>query len=98
MENTVNKEMLILARESRGLSQAELAKALDVTQGKVSKYENGILPVTNHDVENIALVLNYTTDFFYQIDNVYGLGSSFIFHRKRKNIPVFVQRKIQAQV
>jgi Zn-dependent peptidase ImmA (M78 family)/transcriptional regulator with XRE-family HTH domain len=94
----VNKEMVVLARESRGLSQTELAEAIGVTQGKVSKYENGTLPVNAGDIENIALALNYSTDFFYQTDPIYGLGSSFIFHRKRKNVPVFVQRKIQAQV
>ena len=33
-----------------------------------------------------------------QADQVYGLGSSFIFHRKRKNVPVIIQKKIQAQV
>jgi Zn-dependent peptidase ImmA (M78 family)/transcriptional regulator with XRE-family HTH domain len=94
----INPEMLILARESRGMSQVGLARAMGITQGKVSKYENGLLPITPCDLKQVSVVLEYTEEFFFQPDAVCGLGSSFIFHRKRKNIPINLQRKIQAQV
>jgi Zn-dependent peptidase ImmA (M78 family)/transcriptional regulator with XRE-family HTH domain len=90
--------MLVLARESRGLSQQELAESVFVTQGKVSKYENGMLSVSEDDLEAIARVLNYTQEFFVQRDRVYGLGSSFLFHRQRKQVPMHLQRKIQAEI
>src|SRR5262245_33965028 len=94
----VNPEMLTLARESRGMSQTDLAQAVSVTQGKISKYENGMLPVTEVDLGRIAKVLNYTPEFFFQRDKVYGLGSSFLFHRQRKSVPMALQKRIQAEI
>jgi len=90
--------MLILARESRSMSQAELARAISVTQGKISKYENGMLIISEEDIDRLYKTLNYTPEFFFQTDKVYGLGSSFLFHRKRKNVPMMLQKKIQAAI
>jgi Zn-dependent peptidase ImmA (M78 family)/transcriptional regulator with XRE-family HTH domain len=90
--------MLILARESRGMSQTDLARTINVTQGKISKYENGMLHVAEEDLERTARVLDYTTDFFFQQDRIYGLGSSFLFNRKRKTTPLQAQKRIQAQI
>jgi Zn-dependent peptidase ImmA (M78 family)/transcriptional regulator with XRE-family HTH domain len=98
MSEKINPYMIVLARESRGMKQNELAKAIAVTQGKISKYENGVLPITDDDIEAIAEATDYATDFFFQIDKIYGLGSSFIFNRKRKNVPALVQKKVQALV
>jgi Zn-dependent peptidase ImmA (M78 family)/plasmid maintenance system antidote protein VapI len=95
---TVNPEMVVLARESRGLTQAELADALGVSQAKVSKYENGLLSVADEDLDRMAKVLRYSPDFFHQADRVYGLGSSMLFHRKRQSVPIFEQRRIQAEI
>ncbi len=90
--------MLILARESRGLNQTELAALIGVTQGKISKYENGMLEILEDDLERISKATNYTREFFFQQDKVYGLGSSFLFHRQRKTIPVLLQKQIQAEI
>ncbi len=98
MDKTVNPEMLILARESREMTQKELAEAIAVTQGKISKYENGMFSVSEDDLEIIAKVLGYTKEFFFQKDRVHGLGSSFLFHRQRKQVPMQIQRKVQAQI
>ncbi|MCK4340140.1 MAG: ImmA/IrrE family metallo-endopeptidase [Phycisphaerae bacterium] len=94
----VNPRMLVLARESRGLSQAELAAAIEVSQGKISKYENGLLELSDDDLTRIAAVLDYEPAFFSETDQVYGLGTSLLFNRKRKTAPVHVQRRIIAQV
>jgi Zn-dependent peptidase ImmA (M78 family)/DNA-binding XRE family transcriptional regulator len=98
VDKLVNPEMLILAREARGMSQTDLARALSVTQGKISKYENGMLRPSAYDLDRISRLLKYTPEFFYQKDKVYGLSSTFLFHRQRKQVPVRLQRKIQAQV
>lgn len=94
----VNPEMLILARESRGMSQVDLAREVGVTQGKISKYENGALNVSPEDLAQIAKALHYMEEFFFQKATVYGLGSSFLFHRQRQSIPIKVQRRIQSEV
>jgi len=93
-----NPRMLVLARESRGLSQAELAAAIKVTQGKISKYENGLLEPSDDDLTRISAVVDYEPEFFCQADHVYGLGTSLLFNRKRKTAPAHVQRRIIAQV
>jgi Zn-dependent peptidase ImmA (M78 family)/DNA-binding XRE family transcriptional regulator len=98
VERLLNPTMLILARESRGLTQTDLAQAIEATQGKISKYENGMLLVSDEDLEKIATILNYTREFFFQKDQVYGLGSAFLFHRQRKEVPMLLQRKIQAEI
>lgn len=90
--------MLILAREARGLTQSELAKAIGVTQAKISKYENGMMPVLQDDLAEIAKALNYSEELFFQTDKVYGLGSSVLFHRQRRSVPIFIQRKFQAHI
>ncbi len=80
------------------MTQTEMAEAISVTQGKISKYENGMLQVAEEDLKKISKLLNYTPELFYQQDKVYGLGSSFLFHRQRKDVPVLVQRQVQAEV
>ena len=41
-----------------------------------------MLSVSEADLKKIASALNYTPEFFFQKDKVYGLGSSFLFNRK----------------
>jgi Zn-dependent peptidase ImmA (M78 family)/transcriptional regulator with XRE-family HTH domain len=94
----INPEMIVLARESRGMTQGELAESIGVSQGKVSKYEHGLLQVSEDDLEKISKVLGYTIEFFFQIDKVYGLGHSMLFHRQRQDVPVLVQKRIQGEV
>jgi Zn-dependent peptidase ImmA (M78 family)/DNA-binding XRE family transcriptional regulator len=93
-----NPEMLVLARESCGMSQAELAKATGISQAKISKYENQLLEVDGSDLEKIAEAMGYATDFFFQVDRIYGLGSSALFNRKREVIPIGLQKQAQARV
>lgn len=90
--------MLVLARESRGLSQAELATAIKVSQGKISKYENGLLEPSLVDLARIAEIVDYEAEFFCQDEQVHGLGASLLFNRKRRTTPVHVQRRVTAQV
>ncbi len=93
-----NPRMLVLARESRGLSQAQLAAAIGTSQGKVSKYENGLLDVADDDLTRIADELDYEREFFVQTDPIHGLGTSLLFNRKRKTAPIHVQRQVTAQL
>jgi Zn-dependent peptidase ImmA (M78 family)/transcriptional regulator with XRE-family HTH domain len=98
VHNPVNPEILVLARESRGLSQLELARAVRIAQGTISKYENGLLQVSEADLSRIATFLDYDQQFFLQRARIYGLGSSFLFNRRRRTAPVRIQKRVQAQV
>jgi transcriptional regulator with XRE-family HTH domain len=73
MDKRVNPEMLVLARESRGLNQGELAEKLNITQSLISKIEHGVSPATADILRKLSDVLHYPEAFFYQNDPVYGL-------------------------
>src|SRR5215203_4796929 len=98
MTQTINPEMLVLARESRGIKQGELEKRLSVTQGKISKLESGLLQVTDDFLDGLAEALHFPREFFYQTDRVYGYGTTCIYHRKRQSLPVFTLKKLLAEI
>lgn len=91
-----NAHMLILARESRGLSQTELARRLKVTQGYISKLESGLIEVPLDRIDSIANVLDYPPEFFEQQPR-FG-ESPCLFHRKRQTLPVSDLKRIEAEV
>jgi Zn-dependent peptidase ImmA (M78 family)/transcriptional regulator with XRE-family HTH domain len=78
-----NHHMLTLAREARGLTQAELSKRLDIGQGTFSKYETGFLVPPDQCVESISDALNYPKEFFFEGGIPYGLPP-FHYRRRKK--------------
>ena len=66
MNQQLNPKMIVLARESRGITQTELADRLQISQGKFSKIENGLAPVSLHMMERLIHFLKYTKEFFYE--------------------------------
>ena len=82
---TFNREMLALARESRGITQTELAARLGKSQAEISKYENGLKVPPEDLVERMANVLEYTAEFFYLNESIRAFGSGCVYHRKRKS-------------
>ena len=83
----VNPNMIILARESRGMQQKTLAEQLKVTQGRISKIEMGLLTIPEELLERLAAALHYPLHFFYQEGQIMGVGVAELFHRKRKDVP-----------
>jgi len=95
---TVNPAMVILGRESRGLSQEALAERLAVTQGRVSKIEAGLLPVPEDLLENLSRALDYPRQFFLREGGAIGVGIAELFHRKRQNVPKKTLSKLHARI
>lgn len=93
-----NPEMLVLARQSRGITQRELASMLSVSPGWLSMVEGGIKEMPDNRLSKIARLLGYPTEFFTSNRRVYGPGISELFHRKRHNIPMRILDKHQAQI
>ena len=56
MRRPFNRDMLTLAREFRGLTQAQLQERLrgSMSQPKLSKIENGLVAPTDDDVRALA--------------------------------------------
>lgn len=94
----VNPEMITLARESRGLSQSELALRLSVSQSLLSKLEAGTVPVSAPTLVSLCRELDYPERFFTRRDRVCGPSTSEFFHRKRAAVPSRVLERIHAQV
>lgn len=93
-----NPEMLILARESWGLSQTELAELVAVNQGTISRIEGGLLAPSDDMLQSFVGKLEFPEHFFYQTDKVYGFNSTVFFHRKRQSLADRILRKLHAQM
>jgi Zn-dependent peptidase ImmA (M78 family) len=94
--NDVNPEMIVLARELRGVTQAELAHAIAVTQATVSRYESGLIEVPPHHIRAIAGYLERPESFFCWQERLYG--ASCLYHRRNRRLSVAELRTIHAKV
>ena len=96
MALVVNPAMITVAREARRMTQGELAGTLGVSQGKVSKWEAGLLGVSDEDLDALSRALRFRRTFFFQDGPVYGVGSSCLYHRKRQSLQVSDYRTLLA--
>lgn len=87
-------QRLVLARESRGLLQSELARKINITQGTLSKMESGLLEVPEESLDSLSNVLSYPKSFFYEFIERYPLGLNF--YRKNKGLSNRIANAIQA--
>jgi len=94
---TINPEMIVVARESRGWTQRELAAELKVSQASWSKYELGMLRIPDDLVLTLATKLDYDPDFFCQTGTLVGLAGDFLYRRKA-HVAAKVRRRVQAEV
>lgn len=94
--DVANPEMLVLGRESRGYSQSALAAESKVSQGYISKGENGLITVSGERLEAISRVLRYPLDFFVQ--NEHTAGVQALFHRRLRSVKATELKQIQAQI
>jgi len=91
-----NHYMLTLARESRGLTQGALSDLVNVGQGTVSKYENGISEPPDSFVSELSRALGYPVSFFHQQGQAYGFPP---FHyRRRKKLSAKALGRIVAEM
>jgi Zn-dependent peptidase ImmA (M78 family)/DNA-binding XRE family transcriptional regulator len=91
-----NHNLLVLAREARALTQAELAASLSLGQGTLSKYETGMLEPPSDLVEDLGRVLGYPVPFFFQADQLYGFPPYH--YRKRKKLSAKTLGKVNAEM
>ena len=93
---TFNRHMMTLARDSRGITQTELAQRIGVKQGTISKYEAGLLDPPDQFINELSGVLGYAVDFFFQFGRPYGMPP---FHyRRRKKLGARALSKIIAEM
>jgi Zn-dependent peptidase ImmA (M78 family)/transcriptional regulator with XRE-family HTH domain len=91
-----NHHMMTLARDSRGMTQAELASKISVMQGTLSKYETGFHQPPPDFVADLSDALGYPMAFFYEAGRPYGLPP---FHyRRRKKLSAKALARIVAEM
>lgn len=70
MQAAFNTQMVILARESRGLSQLQLADAIGMSATNLSKIERADISIATETVEKIAIATQYPLPFFYRAGDI----------------------------
>lgn len=96
--NKVNPDMIVIARESRELTQEALAAGLSIKQATLSKYETGMLSVSEEHRSALARLLEYPEEFFSQEDQVRWVGSGCMYNRKRQSLTATEYRRLLARV
>lgn len=95
----LNPELLTVARELRGRSQTALAQALGISQGHLSKIENGVQECDDPLFEKIARTLNFPESFFDQDARAIGRPISVHpMYRKKSDVPKKVLDRIVAEI
>lgn len=94
---TFNPVWLVIARQSRGKTQKDLAESLSVNQGWLSRIEGGLRTISEDKVKEVASFLNYPVEFFSQPDPPYLAGRTDVFHRKTP-VPDKVLDRINGQL
>jgi Zn-dependent peptidase ImmA (M78 family) len=103
-EEVANPLMLTLARDSRQLTQSDVAREMTalrgggprITQGYVSKAEAGAVSVTGERLKLFARVLDYPVGLLTVPGGVYGFGTACVHHRKRQSFTAAAGRRIHA--
>jgi Zn-dependent peptidase ImmA (M78 family)/DNA-binding Xre family transcriptional regulator len=95
--SVASPRIVTLVREAKGWSQADLASAAGVTQGFVSKVENGLTELTTERLGAFAAALDCPLGLLTNHDAQQGIEVSCMFHRRRRSkITVAVAKKMEA--
>lgn len=102
MTAVFNGDMLLLARQYRGKSQAEVAQEAGLDQGHYSRIERGLLnslPSTA-TIEAVAAALRFPVAFFTQSDELSGLPLSVhdVAWRKKASVNATDLKRLHAEL
>lgn len=94
-----NPDLVVVGRDLRSMSQAQLAKASGISQGHLSKIENGLIPADAERAQKLAQALSLPVTFFKQRDQVYGAPVSVHpMFRKMSAVPKRTIDRITAEL
>lgn len=94
--NAFNYKMIEIARNSRSVSQKELATRLPkLNQSTISKIEHGDITPSSDDLSLIADALAYPVSFFFGEET--KMPISHIYYRKRATLPQKIHEQILAE-
>ena len=93
-----NPEMLLLARDIRGMTQKDVAEAAKLSQPYVSQLEAGTRESTSEAEEKLSSALNLPPSFFHQDEHYTGFGLSMVYYRKRNSALMSHLKRLQGEV
>jgi Zn-dependent peptidase ImmA (M78 family) len=91
-----NQDYLVLARESRGLTQTELAERVSISQSLLSKLEHGTLPASSEQAQCFARELHYPVGFFYRKSE--PLTDRVALFRRYSSVSAMLLRRVRAHL
>ena len=94
-QQTINPNMILLAREARGLTQTDLADRLKTYKANISRLEHGDTDADEETLFALSKATNYPPHFFLQRGEILPVNLSY---RKRKQVPVKLLTPIEAQI
>ena len=95
MTGIINPNMIVLAREARGLTQAELAEEIGISATNLSKMERADIGISNGLVETISDKTCFPPHFFYQGGDIVPENLNY---RKREIVAQKLITPIHAKV
>lgn len=102
MNAELNPDLLLLARQYRGMSQVDVAEASGLDQGHYSRIERGLLNGAPSDstVDAIAGALRFPKAFFFQDDELAGLPLSVhdVAWRKKASVLASDMKRLHAEL
>ncbi len=90
-----NADMMNVARRARGISQVQLATALELSRAQISKIETGRMVPDDDFVARLAVLLRFKPSFFLRTASLRPSPANF--HRKRKKLTATEWERILAQ-
>jgi Zn-dependent peptidase ImmA (M78 family)/DNA-binding XRE family transcriptional regulator len=95
MRGKINQRLIIVARESRGFTQYELAEKIEISPAHMSKMELGMVEIYDEYIDKLCDVLSYPKSFFYK---EFEPISPILNHRRRKVVAQKLIAPIDAQI
>ncbi|MBK7763698.1 MAG: ImmA/IrrE family metallo-endopeptidase [Bacteroidetes bacterium] len=95
MQKQINRNYIILARESRGLSQVEFATKLGMSPANLSKIEQGMISIDDSYINEFVNILGYPESFYRQEQEI---KQSFMSYRKRQIVSPKLLTPIDAKM
>ncbi len=91
-------EAIATARRARGLTQANLADDLGITQAALSRYENELRQPTDGDLKRIASSLGVVPELLRHADRMQGALAAGAHMRRRATAKPTAWRRLEAQL
>ncbi|MGC1511997.1 MAG: XRE family transcriptional regulator [Acidimicrobiales bacterium] len=91
-------ETLRVARRADGITQAELAERVGITQAALSRYENDLREPSQENVEAFAVALGVTPELLTSGQRIRGAMAVDAHMRRRATAPATVWRRIEARL